>query len=105
MHAGYKNFQPVQKGEVLGDYGGREMKTPVTGQVFMPLYQKQGQECFYIIKPIDTFWIKLSIKFRGFRHHDKLDWLLGVKKIGTAPLAYRLHDEITFFWQWRFFIY
>lgn len=55
MKEGYKNFQHVEKGEVLAfDHRG-EIRSKDSGRILMPLYQKQGEDGFFIIKTIEEF--------------------------------------------------
>jgi hypothetical protein len=98
MNAGHLNFETIKKKEVLAHSSGKPIKATHSGQIFMPLYQKRGGEGFYIISPIAVFWINFSRKFRLFKYHDKLDWLLGVKKISNDPLTFRIDEQITFAW-------
>lgn len=50
MRAGYRNFQPVTKGELIAtDYNG-DIFVPVDGYLLMPLYQKQGDEGFFVVQ-------------------------------------------------------
>jgi succinylglutamate desuccinylase len=52
MKEGYKNFQRVKRGEVVGrDYKG-VVKSPKKGLILMPLYQKQGDEGFFLVEEI-----------------------------------------------------
>jgi len=48
MKPGYKNFQRIEEGEVLGQDVNGEVKAPYQGYIMMPLYQKQGDEGFFI---------------------------------------------------------
>ena len=98
MNSGYRNFQSIRRREELAICNGKKIKAPSKGQIFMPLYQSQGHEGFYIVKPIAPFWINLSRRVRRIKVHDKLDWLVGVKKVEKSPLTYRVDTQITFIW-------
>ena len=50
MNPGYSNFQMVEKGDLLAKDKNGEIRAPHSGILLMPLYQKQGQEGFYIIE-------------------------------------------------------
>ena len=52
MRPGYKNFQPVQKNEVLAKDKNGEILCPADGMILMPLYQKQGADGFFLVKKI-----------------------------------------------------
>lgn len=48
MNPGYTNFQRISEGEVLGHDINGDVKAPHSGYIMMPLYQKQGDEGFFI---------------------------------------------------------
>ena len=50
MKPGYENFTPVQKDEVLAYDKYGPVKAPRNGMIFMPLYQNQGNDGFFIIE-------------------------------------------------------
>jgi len=98
MNPGYLNFQPIKKNEELAKTGAQIVKAPISGQLFLPLYQGQGTEGFYIVTPIASFWIRFSRRFRLFKYHQKLNWLAGVKKINSDPLIFKIDLHVTFIW-------
>ncbi len=51
MKPGYNNFDSVRKGEILAYDRRGEIKAPEEGLILMPLYQQQGSEGFFIIRP------------------------------------------------------
>lgn len=53
MKPNYKNFQEVKKGEVLASDKKGEIKAKEDGLILMPLYQKQGDDGFFLVKKID----------------------------------------------------
>lgn len=55
MKEGYKNFQFVKKDEVLAFDKKGEIRAKNSGRILMPLYQKQGEDGFFIIKTIEEF--------------------------------------------------
>lgn len=52
MHLGYKNFQPIEKGELLAEDRHGPIHAPYTGHILMPLYQKQGNDGFFIVREV-----------------------------------------------------
>lgn len=50
MIPGFKNFQKVKKGTVLAHDNNGEIKCPEDCLLLMPLYQKQGEDGFFLIK-------------------------------------------------------
>ncbi|MEC3964349.1 succinylglutamate desuccinylase/aspartoacylase family protein [Flagellimonas halotolerans] len=79
MFPGFVNFQIVPKGESLALVDAVVLKTTKKRQIFMPLYQKQGNEGFYFIRPIPKFWLWLSKKIRRFKVDHILVKLPGVE--------------------------
>ena len=52
MEPGYKNFQKIEKGELLAISNGEEIKSKWDAYIFMPLYQSQGNDGFFVIKAV-----------------------------------------------------
>lgn len=50
MRPGYSNFQPIKKGEWLANDNEGKIIAQTDGYILMPLYQKQGNDGFFIIK-------------------------------------------------------
>ena len=55
MGPNYKNFQTVKKGETLAYDRHGEIKAMDDGLILMPLYQKQGDDGFFLIKTLEAF--------------------------------------------------
>ena len=55
MVPNYKNFQTVKKGETLARDRNGEIKATEDGLILMPLYQKQGDDGFFLIKTLESF--------------------------------------------------
>lgn len=54
MLPGYKNFQKVEKGEVLAyDHGG-PIQAEVNAHILMPHYQTQGEEGFFLVEAVEN---------------------------------------------------
>lgn len=51
MNPGYANFQKIHEGEELASNQDGPITSPYDGYIFMPLYQPQGDDGFFIIKP------------------------------------------------------
>ena len=79
MKPGYKNFQPVNKGEVLADDKNGEIAAKETSLILMPLYQSQGSDGFFLGREISPFWLWLSRILRKLNIGDLMRFLPGVK--------------------------
>ncbi len=53
MMPNYQNFQTIKKGEVLAKDRNGEILSSTDGLILMPLYQKQGDDGFFLIKTIE----------------------------------------------------
>ena len=52
MRPDYKNFQRIKKGEKLAFDDSEEVSSPDDGLILMPLYQKRGEDGFFLVKEI-----------------------------------------------------
>ncbi len=69
-----KNFTELSKGTLLALHNRNEIKTTTNTIIFMPLYQTQGEEGFFLIRNIPLLALWASILFRKIR----LDALLTI---------------------------
>ena len=51
---GCQSFQPVRAGEVIGDDRHGEVVAPKCGRLLMPLYQKLGEDGFFVVRDIEA---------------------------------------------------
>ncbi len=56
----YKNFAPIKKGEIIANDKNGPIASPASGLILMPLYQKQGEDGFFIIKEITPRSVQIS---------------------------------------------
>ncbi len=52
MKPGYVNFQGITQGDHLADTIYGPLYSPMDGMIFMPLYQKEGSDGFFIVKEV-----------------------------------------------------
>lgn len=74
MNNGFKSFQSISKGQLLALSNHQPLVAPEKGKIFMPLYQPQGNDGYFIIKHIPYFYLKASALVRKIR----LDALLAL---------------------------
>jgi hypothetical protein len=67
MMPGFKNFQVVPKGTPLANSNGREIYAAKSFRIFMPLYQEQGHDGYFMIKKIPEIILGLSALVRRLR--------------------------------------
>lgn len=79
MLPGFINFQRVSKEESLALFNGKPFITKRKRQIFMPLYQDQGSEGFYFIRPIPKVLLGVSKVLRKVKVDHLLVVLPGVQ--------------------------
>lgn len=80
MEPGFKNFQNIKKGELLAKSGELEIRSDWDGRIFMPLYQKQGNDGFFVVKRINPFWLGTSYHLRKLGADSLLSSLPGIER-------------------------
>ena len=53
MRPGFHNFQEVHAGQVLADDEKGPVPAPLDGLILMPLYQKEGEDGFFLVQPVE----------------------------------------------------
>lgn len=84
MHAGYNNLDPVRRSEVVADDATGEVRSPESGLILMPLYQKLGEDGFFIGREVAPFWLWLSGILRRFKVQELMPLLPGVRRTADA---------------------
>ena len=97
MKAGYSNFKKVKQGEVLAVHNGKEITSPENCMVFMPLYQDQGQDGFFLVNPISRFWISFSRLLRQQKMDQVITVFPGIKKSTSQENTYVVNTKIASF--------
>ena len=80
MKRGFNNFDPVTKGDVLGKDRFGPVVSPESGLLLMPLYQRLGEDGFFIGREISPFWLGLSAFLRRLGIQKIVHVLPGVKR-------------------------
>lgn len=83
MRPGYRNFQRVQRGEVLAHDRAGEVQAPESARLLMPLYQVQGEDGFFVVREFRPFWLHLSYGLRRVGAARWVHWLPGVSRHPT----------------------
>lgn len=53
MRPGFLNFQHVKAGQIIAEDRNGLIRTPIDGLIFMPLYQRSGNDGFFIVEDLD----------------------------------------------------
>jgi hypothetical protein len=93
MLPGFKSFDKIVKDQHLATYNNQEVNAQESGKIFMPLYQNQGEDGFFIIRKIHPIWLKLSSLLRKIRFDKLLLMLPGVSldKTNTKTMLVNLN--------------
>jgi succinylglutamate desuccinylase len=76
---GFQSFQPIRSGQLIGWSSSGPVTTPRGGRILMPLYQKQGEDGFFVVGDVRPFWLRLSALLRRLGLERIVHWLPGVK--------------------------
>jgi len=78
MLPGFESFEQVKKGTPLAVSDGNTLESPYSARLFMPLYQKLGNDGFFLIRRIPPFALKLSSFLRKTKADNLLVMLPGI---------------------------
>ena len=79
MEKGFKSFETIKKGVLLAHSNGQSVHSEHDGNIFMPLYQKYGDDGFFIIRDIPVFYLWLSRILRNLKADALLTLLPGIE--------------------------
>ena len=88
MRPGYVSFQPIRAGEPLAANASGPVVAPFGGLILMPLYQGQGSDGFFVVRPVSRFWLAVSSVVRRMPLRGILLWLPGVNRHETERGAF-----------------
>lgn len=85
MEPGFVNFQQIERGQLLATDRRGEVRAPESGYLFMPLYQAQGEDGFFLVREVKPFWLKLSGWLRRLHLDRSLAFWPGVHRLPDDP--------------------
>lgn len=80
MTPGFANFTPVRAGEIVAHDAGGPVPVPMSGRLFLPLYQAQGDDGYFLARPIRPVWLAISRVLRRLGAPKLLPLLPGVRR-------------------------
>jgi hypothetical protein len=80
MEPGFRNFQPVRRGQILAKDRSGEITARETGLILLPLYQKLVDDGFFLGREVKWFWLNLSALLRRLRVGHYIHILPGVRR-------------------------
>jgi hypothetical protein len=97
MCNGFRNFQFITKGQHLASHNGDWVDAREDGVIFMPLYQQQGNDGFFLIRKIPLFFLKLSRLIREARLDNWLTYLPGINWKDNHKTTIQVNEKIARF--------
>lgn len=94
MRPGFRHFQPIRRGEVLGDDVGGTVTAPMDGLLLMPRYQGLGSDGFFITQPVRRGWLGVSAALRRLGVDRALTWLPGVHRDPLRPRQVQVDPHV-----------
>lgn len=94
MEPSFKNFQPVKRGQIMARYIKGPIKAIESGMVLLPLYQKLGDDGFFLGRTVKPFWLKLSALLRRLRVGDYVHLLPGVSRQARDGSSFVVNTRI-----------
>jgi len=78
MRPGFRNFQRVRKGQIVGSDRRGAVAAPTGGRLFLPLYQAQGDDGFFVVRRVRPMWLAVSRWLRSRGLDRRATWIPGV---------------------------
>lgn len=82
MDPGFENFDAIETLQPLAYAGPDRITTPMSGHIFMPLYQGKGDDGFFVVQSIPERFLRWSATLRKYRTDRLLALLPGVNWVG-----------------------
>jgi hypothetical protein len=80
MKPGFQNFQKIGKGDNIAQSENGMILSREKGLIFLPLYQNQGDDGFFVVREIMPFWLRVSFLMRKNPKEKILPYLPGIQK-------------------------
>jgi predicted deacylase len=85
MEPGFVNFQKVERGQLLATDRRGEIRAQESGYLFMPLYQAQGEDGFFLVRQVRPFWLHVAAWLRRWQVDRSLALWPGVRRLAGDP--------------------
>jgi succinylglutamate desuccinylase len=69
MASGFSNFTCVRRGDLLARDRQGDIRAVESARLLLPLYQKQGDDGFFLARPVRGVWLALSSMLRRMNAH------------------------------------
>lgn len=98
MQPGYQSFQLVRKGDLLAQEAGTGLRAGEDGRVLLPLYQGQGEDGYFLCRPVRRIWLHVARILQAWGVDRILASLPGVQRDPTNPDAMLVNPRVARFW-------
>lgn len=85
MRNGFRNFQPIRKGELLARDRDGDVAAPESARILMPLYQEKGSDGFFVVREFRPFWLQVSGVLRRAGADRAVHLLPGIRRHPSQP--------------------
>lgn len=103
MNPGFENFDRIKRGQILARNKRGAIKANETGLIMMPLYQKLGEDGFFIGREIAPFWLRLSAILRKLKIGNFVRVLPGVWRHPTDAESLIINTRVARFFPLQIF--
>ena len=94
MEPGFQNFQRVKAGQVVAHDVHGPVRIERDARILMPLYQKQGDDGYFLIREFSPFWLRASYVLRSLKVDRWIDRLPGVSLDPDMPDAVVVNKRV-----------
>ena len=85
MAPGFSGFDRIGRGQVVARDRRGPVRAPEAGLMLMPRYQGQGEDGFFLARPVSRFWLHVSALLRHLRVDRLAPLLSGVARDPEEP--------------------
>lgn len=103
MLLGAQSFEHLQKGTEFARHNGQVISAEKDTILFMPLYQDQGEEGFFLIRKIPRWALRFSAFLRHIRFDNFLTWLPGIDRVSEKSESLMVNLRVARFFSKPFF--
>src|SRR5690606_19080983 len=94
MLPGFRNFQAVERGELLARDAHGDIRAAERGRVLLPLYQGQGDDGFFLTRDVRPLWLAVSAFLRHLGAARLAPLLPGITPHADAPARWLVDRRI-----------
>ncbi len=94
MQPGFTSLDPVNAEQLLAHDRRGEVRSSEGALVLLPLYQGQGEDGYFLCRPVRQFWLRLSSLMRWLRMDHLAYMLPGVQRQKDDPTSILVDPRI-----------